>query len=171
MRAGLSEKGPKLVIRHSTNSLGRMDDAREQLGISFKLLEDEFSAEVAKLTSKRMTKPAWNRFLDHQAIAPLVDEKGEPKTKAALTRAENKREILNGLWNEDERVAPWRGTAWGAVQVINTYDHHLKTVRDTSGRKRDVADIRAERNAAEMVGGGFDKLDAETAKIALEVIS
>lgn len=170
MRAGLGELGLALKIRHTSNSMGRIDEARQALGISFKKLADDFAKEVAQLTSKKMSKPAWGRFLDHKDIAPLTTETGEPKTGAALTRATGKREILTGLWNEDPRVAPWTGTAYGAVQVMNTYDQHLKTVRDTSGQKRPAVDLRAERNAMEMVSGGFDKLDASTAKIALEVI-
>lgn len=170
MRAGLGEGGAAVKIRHTTNSIGRMEDVRKELGISFKTLEDEFSKEVAKLTAEKMPQPAWNRFLDHDDIAPLLTKTGQQKDGAALTRAENKRVILNGLWNEDPRVAPWKDTVYGAVQVMNTYDHHLKTVRNTSGRTRSEDDVRAERNAMESITGGFDRLDAKTAMIAMAAV-
>ena len=75
--------------------------------------------------------------------------------------ASNKQEILNKLWNNDLRVAPWKGTVWGAVQAVNTAAHHEFHVRGN----------RAERNMLNTVTGAFDKLDAGTLEIAMAVVA
>jgi hypothetical protein len=40
-----------------------------------------------------------------------------------------KREQLHDLWHKDPRVTPWKGTAWGVVQAVNTWQTHVQTVR------------------------------------------
>jgi hypothetical protein len=42
---------------------------------------------------------------------------------------------------------------FGAMQAVNTYEHHVKTVKGAE---------RAERNMTKMVRGEFDKVDATT---------
>jgi hypothetical protein len=72
---------------------------------------------------------------------------------ASTSLAERKRDTLTRLWNHDARVTPWRGTAWGVVQAVNTYVHHEQTVRGMD---------RAERNMLRAVDGGADALDTAT---------
>ena len=47
----------------------------------------------------------------------------------ARTSVEKKRASLDRLWDHDARVSPWKNTAWGVVQAVNTYAHHEQTVR------------------------------------------
>jgi hypothetical protein len=75
---------------------------------------------------------------------PLPDQAGR-----SHTIAEHKRESLTKLWNHDTRVAPWRGTAYGVIQAVNTWAHHEQTVR-------------AERNMLRAVTGNVDTLDTDT---------
>jgi hypothetical protein len=49
------------------------------------------------------------------------------------------------------RVSPWKGTAFGVVQMVNTYDQHLSIVRGAE---------RAERNQLNFITGKVDTLDA-----------
>jgi hypothetical protein len=74
--------------------------------------------------------------------------------------AERKRQALGRLWNHDARVSPWRGTAWGVVQAVNTYVHHEQTVRGAA---------RAERNMLRAVDGGIDQLDTATLRRILQL--
>jgi hypothetical protein len=67
--------------------------------------------------------------------------------------AQNKREEMTRLWQHDDRVAPWAGTAWGVVQAVNTHAHHIQGVRGAE---------RTERNQTLAVTGAFDKLDNDT---------
>jgi phage/plasmid-like protein (TIGR03299 family) len=152
MSACLREKGAAFRVKHTRNSALKINDARAELGIMFREGEDAFAADVAALCDSTVTDSQWERFL--LSLAPEKDPKtGKEKTGAAKTKAENKRAAIDNLWRNDTRVAPWAGSAWGVVQAVNTYTHHLETVRGKS---------REERNAEKMISGDFDKLDAGT---------
>jgi phage/plasmid-like protein (TIGR03299 family) len=149
MRAALAEKGQQIKVKHSKYSKAKLMEARDALAIVLDTGE-EFAAQVAALTATKVSEGDWARFLDQ--IAPLTKD-GEEKQGRSLTMAKNRREEMTNLWRHDERVAPWRGTAWGVVQAVNTHAHHIQTVRGSE---------RAERNMSLAVTGGFDRLDAET---------
>lgn len=169
MRAGLGEQGQVFKVKHSTNSLGRIDEVRRAVSVEFDTMTDAFAAEVAQLSDVKVSEGDWQKFLETIAPTTHTDgpKKGEKKTGRGLTMAENKRAALDNLWRNDVRVAPWAGSAWGVVQAVNTYTHHVETVKG-AGESRTAAqktDARAERNADKMVAGDFDKLDAEIAEL------
>jgi phage/plasmid-like protein (TIGR03299 family) len=145
MAAGLAEAGQQIKIKHSRYSKLRLGEAREALNIVYEVADD-FTAEVAKLCHTTVSDTEWNAFLD--AHAPMPDEPGRSRTLAG-----NKRDTLTRLWNHDNRVSPWRGTAWGVVQAVNTYTHHEQTVRGAG---------RVERNALRAITGGAEELDQAT---------
>lgn len=144
LREGV-EHGQRLKVRHTRNSLGRLTEAREVLGIVH-TIADDFAAQVAQLTAVKVSDADWDRFVG--SLAPLPDREGRSRTVA-----EQKRETLHHLYREDDRVAPWAGTAWGVVQAVNTMVHHESTIRGAG---------RAERNAERAVTGGMDKIDRAT---------
>lgn len=150
MRAGLSENGQQIKIKHSKNSRARIAEARDALMLIHTIAED-YAAEVKALCEVKVSDREWSLFLD--AHAPLKNERGEDKTGRALTIATNERESLTQLWNSDNRVSPWKGTGWGVLQAVNTFTHHGATVKGMS---------RAERNLSRKVKGEFDTLDADT---------
>lgn len=151
MGAAISEMGEqKLKVKHSRYSKVKLAEAREALALVH-TMADDFTAKVEQLTNVSVSDGDWAKFLDE--IASVKDENGEDKEGRALTIAQNKRDALTGLWSHDDRVSPWKNTAWGVVQAINTFDQHVGTVRGAE---------RAERNMAKAITGGFDKLDAET---------
>lgn len=137
----------RVKIRHSRHSLGRISEVREALGIIHQVTAD-FEAEVRHLCDTKVSDGQWEAFLDAHAPLPEKNEAGRSRTLA-----ENKREGLDQMWRADERVAPWRGTAWGVMQVVNTFTHHSQTVRGAH---------RAERNALRAITGGCDELDRTT---------
>jgi phage/plasmid-like protein (TIGR03299 family) len=145
MSAALAERDQRIKIRHSRYSKLRMAEARDALAIVHTIAAD-FAAEVAALAAETVTPRTWAAFLDEWS--PMPEEKGRGRTVA-----EAKREGLGKLWNHDERVAPWSGTAWGVVQAVNTWTHHEQGVRGAS---------RAERNMLRAVEGGADTLDGGT---------
>ena len=145
MFAGLAELGQQIKIKHSRYSKLRLAEARDALNIVYEIADD-FTAEVARLCQTKVTGAEWAAFLD--AHAPLPDDKGR-----ARTMAETKRDTLTRLWNHDNRVSPWHGTAWGVIQAVNTYTHHEQTVRGAG---------RVERNMLRAVTGGVDELDHAT---------
>lgn len=149
MAAALGEAGEQYKVRHSKYSGVKLMAARDALSL-IHTAADDFAASVAELTATTVTDREWAKFLDE--LAPLT-VKGEAKTGRGLTMAQNKRDEMNRLWNHDERVNPWKGTAWGVVQAVNTHTQHIQTVRGVD---------RDERNMNLAVTGAFDKLDAET---------
>lgn len=145
LAAGLSENGQVIKFKHTSGGVERFTDAREALNI-LELSGDAFSEELATLTAEPVNEARWDRFLT--ATIPMPEEKGR-----ARTMAENKRDAMTGLWLGDDRVSPWHGTAFGVVQAVNTYEHHISTVRGAQ---------RQERNMLNALKGAYDTLDAST---------
>ncbi|WP_116202348.1 DUF932 domain-containing protein [Amycolatopsis circi] len=145
LAAGLHEQGQQIKIKHSKYSQKRMTEVRDALVIVH-TVADDFAEEVKTLCETDVSEKAWHAFLD--AHAPI-----EGKSKRSATLASTERAELSRLWNFDDRVAPWKNTAYGVVQAVNTYTHHAQPIRGAS---------RPERNMVRAVTGGVDKLDAQT---------
>jgi phage/plasmid-like protein (TIGR03299 family) len=159
MCAGLGEVGQQLKIKHSRYSKLRINEARSALAM-IETVADDFQAEVKALCELTVTERQWTQFLD--AHAPIVDPRtGIDKVGRGRTIALNEREQLTQLWNNDNRVSPWRGTGWGVMQAVNTFTHHLSTVRNVS---------RPERNMSNAVTGKTDTLDRETVGTLMQVV-
>lgn len=118
---GLGEDGATYKVKHSRHSHLKIADARDALRLIY-TASDEFAAEVRALCETSVSGLEFTRFID--AYNPIPDAPGR-----ARTLAERKRDDLLRLWSSDERVAPWRGTAWGVLQMSNTYTQHLSSVR------------------------------------------
>jgi len=144
MAAGLAEKGQRIKIKHSRYSNLRLGEARDALAIVH-TVADDFAKQVADLCAETVTDKQFDQFLN--ALAPIPGEEGRGKTMA-----EAKRATLVNLWNDDERVTPWKNTAYGVVQAVNTATHHEFNVRGDRG----------ERNMLRAVTGNVEKLDAGT---------
>lgn len=144
----LSEKDAKrLKVRHSRNSLGRVTDVRDALDVVV-ATGDAFDEQVRALVAQTVTDKQWSDFL--KAHVP------DPKPDASVrvrNNVDRERDELDTLWTSDERVSPWRGTAWGVVAAVNTHAHHVQHVRGMS---------RPERNMLRTVTGDFAALDART---------
>lgn len=132
-------------VRHTRNSEFHVSSARQALGILDQQAEG-FSNAVANLAKWNVSTRAWNNFLD--ASVPV----DESVVGRGTTMAINKRDRLSDLYNYDTRVAPWKGTALGVVQAVNTYNTHDKIVRGAH---------RAERAQLNALNGLTAKLDAE----------
>lgn len=153
LAAGLAEKTDKVKVRHSRYSHLRVDEARDVLGILDRSSE-AFEAEVRELTRTEVTDHQWRLFLD--SLAPIPETPGR-----GATMAERKQETLRRLWNHDQRVSPWKGTAYGVLQAVNTYEHHEANAKGAS---------RAERNALRAVNGDAAKSDQATVDLLQKVL-
>lgn len=146
MGTAMGEKaGGEYRVKHTRNSGLRITDAREALGIIM-ASGDAFSAQVKALCETTVTDAQWFAFLDVVAPVPALPGRGR-------TLAVAKQEDLRELWVRDNRVEPWRNTAYGVVQAMNTYTHHVQTVRCA---------LRPERNLLGVLSGDFDALDTGT---------
>jgi phage/plasmid-like protein (TIGR03299 family) len=147
LAAAMSEEvARKFRIRHSSHSQLRVDDARSALNL-LDATQASFAAHVRKQCSIDVTDAAWERFL--RAHFPLKDELAY-RSHPQLDR----RQAVRELWRSDPRVEPWRGTAYGVLAAVNTYEHHVATGKSTRSR--------AERNAFRAMTGRFDVIDAKT---------
>lgn len=147
MRAAQDEDTPQVKIKATKNGKAKVVKIREAMGMVHKVA-DAFSEEAHRLCSTQFTDVQFERLVDQFAPNP-----GPDASKRALTLAENKRDAFWNMWRQDERVAPWNGTAWGAYQAVNTYGQHVATVQNTE---------RAERNMLNSLNGKIDAADAET---------
>jgi phage/plasmid-like protein (TIGR03299 family) len=144
LSAALGSAAVHVKTKHTRRSLGRLADARDALGIITEV-GDEFDAAVEALLAERVTPRRWSKF-----VAAFSNPDGlEKPTGQMVTKAT----ALNLLWKDDERVTPWKGTAYGVLAAVNTWTHHIQTVR---GR------TRAEANMARVVAGKHDELDRST---------
>lgn len=139
----MKEKGQQYKIKHTKYSTLKLHDAREALAIVFEMADD-FKAEVAELTSWKVTDHQFEMLLNN--IVPMPEEKGR-----AMTIATNKRSEIITLYRHDERAAPWKGTAWGVLQAFNTWNHHYMSVKGTTPR--------VVRNMENVLTGKFAQAD------------
>ncbi len=134
--ADLARKGALATyrVRHCSDLAGRVQQAREVLGISFKDAET-----VRALTSSL----ALTKVVDSQVQAILeavwpskpTDEVEVDPDVAAQTR-----EKVFALYEASDTLEGIRGTAWGAFNAVTEYVDHFATYR---GREQDPLDVRA----------------------------
>lgn len=151
MRAAQGERSEQFKAKSTSRSLTRIAEARDALGLVFSVAAD-FEREIAELCSTDFTNQQFDKL-----VAQLAPVTADMKPRA-VSMANKKRDQLYGLWRNDERVAPWAGTAWGAYQAVNTHGQHLATVRVGN---------RPERNMTKNLQGKIDESDAS----ALELIA
>lgn len=156
--AALSENGETFKARHTSGSQFKLADARAALSIVHHMAED-FSAEVKSLCESTVSDAEWEKFLD-EITKPGTD------SKAAKTRSENKRDTLNRLYKLDMRCAPWKGTKYGVVQTMNTFEHHEGVTRN-----KGVSTTRYERNMLRAVKGEWETFDRNTVAVLDKVLA
>lgn len=146
MAMALAEKYKKYSVKHTKNSQFDVLKAREAVDVIFSI-EDAFSQQIATLCAQKVSNKQWDAFLDIAVAVPEVKE--GPRGSAGATRAQNKRDLLDALWTGDERVTPWKGTAWGVLQAVNTFTHHFSTVKKVSHLERNME--RAMRSGVQSI--------------------
>ncbi len=153
LSAGLEERGSEIKIAHRGQADLSVLQARQALNL-IEVVSDTFAAEVRTLSRIDVSDAAWEAFV--HAHAP------DQFTPRAQNNAEKLRSELTELWRNDPRVSPWKNTALGVVQAINTHKHHLAGVRGVS---------RVERNMENAVNGVIDRLDRKTMRTLNTVLT
>jgi len=141
--AAMAEGGATVKVRHTKNSIMREIEMREALQI----VADTGSATVRAIEEMADTKIDGGQW--ELLLKTVVPSTGSPKGK---TQAENVREAIDRMYEHDDRVAPWNGTAFGAFQAWSTYNTHERRVKGQTDR--------AERNMWDAIDGGTAKRDA-----------
>lgn len=153
LAVALSEGGRKFKVKHSKYSTLKIGEARQAMGIIFEMADD-FKAEVAKLTSWKVSEAQFESLLSN--VVPVPEEKGR-----AQTMATNKRDQIVKLYRADERAAAWNGTAFGVLQAFNTYNHHYANIKGNAPR--------VVRNMENVISGKMADADNNILE-ALEVV-
>ena len=106
-----------------------------------------------ELTQIELSRKQWIQVLDIIEPPAAADA-----SKVKVTKTENRRNLLDDFYVTSPMNAPWTGTAFGALQAVNSYEQHARMSRGMPAAER-VFD-RAIRG---------DLLDADVS--ALEAIS
>lgn len=154
----------KLKVRHSKNSAGKLGDVRDKLGLVYQAADD-FAASAAALQDIPVSGKDFTAWLDEMAAVPAPD----PKSSTGgikYTNAVKVRDTYEGLWQHDPKVKPWAGTAFGVLQLDNTYRTWNRKVTGAAG----AGGGRIERNMLNMVTGRTAAEDATALDVLAKVL-
>ena len=110
LNMALSSVKQSYKIRHTQTVNGKVQAAREALGLAHTYL-DEFDKEAKELFEQAVTDAQW---FD---IITKVYPKPEEDTKGAMTKWENKVDVLNDIYS-GPTTNMIKGTAWGAYNAL-----------------------------------------------------
>lgn len=145
LAGALSSALTKLKVRHSRNSAGKMAEVRSQLGLVYQAA-DEFAESAAALQDIPVSEADFKAWLDEMnGPVPTPDPKSRTGG-AKYTNAVKLRDTMETMWANDPKVKPWAGTAFGILQLDNTYRTWTRNVSGAPGG-------RLERNMLNMVAG------------------
>ena len=103
-----AQSGQLVKVRHTRHSKLKLNDAREALQIVHSM-NDEFAQEISNLLDWKVTDAEFEKVLD--VIVPEVENAESKGQKGSATKRDKKREEIITLYRQDERAAPWHGTA------------------------------------------------------------
>ena len=98
-------------IRHTQSAEGRIQVARETLGLALGYF-DEFELEAKALYSKSITDAEFSKLI--QTIYPKPDK----DVKGALKKWENKVVLIDDLYHNSPTNTNIKGTKWGAFNAL-----------------------------------------------------
>jgi phage/plasmid-like protein (TIGR03299 family) len=141
----------KFKVKHSRNSAAKLGEVRDALGLVYQA-GDDFSHAAAALQDVEVTGRDFTAWLDEVSPVPPADPRSSTGG-AKHSNAVRFRATLTDMWTYDTKVAPWSGTAFGVLQLDNTFRTWKRNVAGADGG-------RLERNLLNMVTGVTAKEDA-----------
>lgn len=148
LRLSLSRARSAYTIRHTPNVGQYVAQAREALQLSWTYL-DGFEAEVNQLIDQTVTDRQWNEL-----ISTLIPDL-ETDSKRKATNVEQRRSDITQVYRTDPACRPWAGSAWGALNAVNTWELWQSPIRQTEGVTRwhgnDTQAIRLDRQAMHLL--------------------
>jgi phage/plasmid-like protein (TIGR03299 family) len=124
LTAAIGSAKSSYSLRHTPKVGGKIQAARETLGITFKYTQS-FEAMANDLLSQKMTDKEFHSLVEN--VFPIDD----PESPRAVTMAETSRGILNGLWKAPTQSNIF-GTKWAAYNAFTEYADWAKPVRDAN---------------------------------------
>lgn len=169
------DKG-KFVLKHTKNSVAKIKDAAEMLGL-LNQQADEMDKALAELVKTEVPERLFLKWLDQMVPIPDLKEKtimvtsiqGEqvPVKKISTnshTMAVNKRDRLVEMWDRDPRVAPWKNTKLGILQLWNTFNQHERTFKASADFAGNRLAAKVEAQQLKTLGGEYVKEDQKALK-------
>lgn len=153
--ASLREDGAQSRTRHSKHSVARIQNVRDAMDIMFSMGED-IVAEIERLGAISITDREWDAIVNR--LVPIGQVGDVPQS--AISKMENKQEVLRQMYRNDPMVAPWSGSALGVLQAFNTFNHHV------AGSSKN----RVERNAMSALNGKIQQADAKVIEVINELV-
>ena len=163
--ATLGKMVSTIVVCDNTRSLTRHggtpdislthDDLHDVLATRAQF-RDDFTKEITALSKMKVSDRDFDRYLIKSIPAKSTD------SQQAKTRAVNTRDELRRMWQTDVRCAPFRGTAFGVVQTVNTWRQHHKPTRGSRSM--------LERTMVETFTQANEIADTQTATLIKEII-
>jgi phage/plasmid-like protein (TIGR03299 family) len=130
----LSQATSKWYLKHTSNVTGKVQQAREALGLVFKY-EAEFEKAVNGLAATKMSDKEFNVFLETLIKVPAK------ATERQEVKVQDKRAEIASLWNAPTQQNV-KGTAWAAFNAVTEWSDWARPMRASKGNEEM---LRAER--------------------------
>jgi phage/plasmid-like protein (TIGR03299 family) len=121
LNMAIADSKQSFKIRHTTTVGGRIEQARQVLGLTFDHM-DNFELMAKALYESAMTDAEFDKIIKN--IYP------EPETgsaKVAQTRYNDKVDLLQALWSESPTNTTIKNTAWGALNTLTERIDYFRT--------------------------------------------
>ena len=133
----------------------KIQNVRDALGVVFQMGEN-IVAEIERLGSITVTDREWDAIVNR--LMPIGVAGDVPQH--AISKMENKQELIRQMYKTDPRISPWQGSALGVLQAFNTYTHHV------AGSDKN----RAERNALNAIKNNSQQADNKVMSVINELV-
>ena len=110
-------------IRHTQTLNGRMEQAREALGITF-AYADSFQQEATAMFESEITKAQFDSLVS--TLYPMPEKGSAP---VAFTKHANKMDLIQDIYASDKQDGI-RGTAWGAYNALTERIDWFRGIRN-----------------------------------------
>lgn len=176
------DKG-KYVLKHTKNSVARIKDAAEALGL-LNEQADEMDKALTELIKAEVPEKVFLKWLD--IMVPVPDLKETVKEVKSIqgetvqvkkvntngqTMALNKRDKLVEMWDRDPRVAPWKNTKLGILQLWNTFNQHERTFKASKQFDGNRLAAKVEAQQLKTLGGEYLKEDERAIKVVDDLLA
>ncbi len=176
------DKG-KFVLKHTKNSVARIKDAAQMLGL-LNEQADEFDKALTKMAKTEVSEKVFLKWLDGMVPVPEITQtvkmitsiQGEQVPVAKVntnshTHAMNRRDKLVEMWDRDPRVAPWKNTELGILQLWNTFNQHERTFKASAQFNGNRLAAKVEAQQLKTLEGDYYKEDAKALMVLDRVLS
>jgi phage/plasmid-like protein (TIGR03299 family) len=159
-------QGLAFRAKHTKGSGAKLADQRSVM-TAIMHGESDFRAELERQLAIEVPDSAFEKFLE--AFVP-IEEDDKPRKR---NRSQRIRQEITTLYRDDPRVSAWKGTLFGGVQAVNTWQTHMSQLRNSTGYEMDDTNLRAMRNYADALRTpkpGVESADQTTARILASVL-